>query len=77
LTPTSSTDDTDDEGVFDAVDVSITGATITARYAVIYKDTGTPSTSPIVCVIDFLADKTSTEGTFAIAFAAEGIINLG
>lgn len=76
LTVTSSTDDTDDEGVFDATDVSFTSATITARYAVIYKDTGTPSTSPIVCEIDFGSDQSSTAGTFTISFAAEGIINI-
>ena len=77
LTVTSSTDDTDNEGVFDAADVSLTSATITARYAVIYKDTGTPGTSPIACTIDFSTDQTSTVGTFAIAFHADGIINLG
>ena len=77
LTCTGSTDDTDDEGVLDATDVSITSATITARYAVIYKDTGTPSTSPIIGVIDFGSNQTSTAGTFAITFASEGIINLG
>ena len=76
LTVTGSTDDTDDEGVFDAVDVSWTGATITARYAVIYKSTGTASTSPIICVIDFGSNQISTNGTFAITFAAEGILNL-
>lgn len=73
---TVSTDDTDDEGVFDAADVSITGASITARYAVIRKDTGVASTSPIICVIDFGSNVTSTAGTFAITFAAEGILNL-
>lgn len=76
LTCTGSTDDTDDEGVFDATDVSITGATITARYAAIYKDTGTPSTSPIIAVIDFGSNQASTGGTFTITFAAEGILNL-
>lgn len=76
LTVAGSTDDTDDEGVFDATDVSFTNATITARYAVIYKDTGTPSTSPIICVIDFGSNQISTLGTFAITFAAEGILNL-
>lgn len=76
LTKSSTTDDTDDEGVFDASDVSITGATISARYAAIYKDTGTPGTSPIICVIDFGETKSSTTGTFAITFAAEGILNL-
>lgn len=77
LTPTLSTDDTDNEGVFDATDVSFTSATITARYAVIYKSTGTASTSPLVLYIDFATDQTSTSGTFSITFAAEGILNLG
>lgn len=76
LTTSLSTDDTDDEGVFDATDVSITSATITARYAIIRKDTGTASTSPLVLYIDFGSDQTSTGGTFAITFAAEGILNL-
>ena len=76
LTTTVSTDDTDNEGVFDATDVSITGATITARYAIIRKDTGTASTSPLVLYIDFGSNQTSTVGTFAITFAAEGILNL-
>jgi len=76
LTWTGSTDDTDDEGVGDATDVSITGATITARYAAIYKSTGTPGESPIIAVIDFGSNQTSTAGTFTIAFAAEGIVNL-
>lgn len=76
LSVTTSQDNTDDEGVFDAVDVSFTSATITARYAVIYKSTGTASTSPLICLIDFGSNQTSTAGTFAITFAAEGIINL-
>lgn len=76
LTVTTSQDNTDDEGVFDAVDVSFTSATITARAAVVYKSTGTPSTSPLVCYIDFGSNQTSTAGTFTITFAAEGILNL-
>jgi len=77
LTVTTSKDDIDNEGVFDAVDVSITTATITARYAVIRKDTGVATTSPLIAVIDFGSDQSSSNGTFTIAFAAEGIINLG
>lgn len=76
LSVTLSQDNTDNEGVFDATDVSFTSATITARYAVIYKSTGTSSTSPLVCLIDFGSNKTSTDGTFTITFAAEGIINI-
>lgn len=76
LTPTISTDDTDDEGVFDATDVSITGASISARYAVIRKDTGVAATSPIILIVDLGSTITSTAGTFAITWAAEGILNL-
>lgn len=76
LAVTISTDDTDDEGVFDATDVSFTTATITARYAIIYKSTGTPATSNLICYIDFGSNQASTAGTFTITFASEGIINL-
>lgn len=74
---TVTADNTDDEGVFDAADTAWSTATITARYAVVYKDTGTPATSPILCIIDFGADKVSTGGTFQITWAAEGIVNIG
>jgi hypothetical protein len=76
LSVTVSQDDTDNEGVFDATDVSFTGATITARGAVIYKSTGTAGTSPLICYIDFGGDIVSTAGTFTVAFSSEGIINL-
>ncbi len=69
-------DNTDNEGVFDADDVTWASSTITARGAVIYKDTGTPSTSPIICYIDFGSDKSSSAGNFTISWNAEGILNL-
>lgn len=69
-------DNTDNEGVFDADDVSWATSTITARGAVIYKDSGVAATSPLIAYIDFGADKSSTAGTFQITWAAEGIINL-
>lgn len=76
LSVTVSVDTTDDEGVFDATDVTWSTSTITARGAVIYKSTGTPSTSKLVCYIDFGADKTSTAGDFTIVWNSEGILNL-
>ncbi|RJQ67327.1 MAG: hypothetical protein C4519_24330 [Desulfobacteraceae bacterium] len=69
-------DNTDNEGVFDADDVTWADSTITARYAVVYKDTGTPSTSPIIQIIDFGEDKVSSAGPFTITWNAEGILNL-
>lgn len=69
-------DNTDNEGVFDADDLTWAASTITARGAVIYKSTGTASTSAIIAYIDFGSDKTSSSGNFTIQFAAEGILNL-
>lgn len=70
-------DNTDDEGVFDADDLSFTSATITARYAIIYKSTGVASTSPLIGYVDFGTNVTSTLGTFSIPWLTEGILNLG
>lgn len=58
-------------------DLAFTGATITARGALIYNAS---KTNKAVCVLDFTTDKTSTAGTFTIAFpaaaAATAIIRL-
>lgn len=69
-------DTTDNEGVFDADDVVWTNATITARYALIYKDTGSASTSPLIGYIDFGANQSSQNADFTIQWNAEGILNL-
>lgn len=58
---------------FDADDVVWAGATITARYGVIYKYTGDPATSPLMWLIDFLEDKTATAGDFTIQWNTDGI----
>lgn len=49
----------------DFANVTWTSATITARGALIYKSGGT---NPAVAVLDFGADKTSTNGDFEIQF---------
>lgn len=72
-----SQDNTDDEGVFDASDTNWAASTITARGAVIYKSTGTASTSPLIAYVDFGSDQSSSSGNFTITWNAEGIINLG
>ena len=74
-TKTTTQDNTDDEGVFDAADTTWSSSTITARYAIIYKDTGTASTSPLICYVDLGEDKTSVSGDFTLSWNAEGIIN--
>jgi hypothetical protein len=50
----------------DFEDISFTAATITARGALIYNDTA--AGDPVVAVLDFGADKTSTTGTFTVQF---------
>jgi len=54
-------------GYTDFADISFTTATITARGALIYNST---DSNKAVCALDFGGNKTSTSGTFAIAFPA-------
>jgi len=75
-TKTTTVDTGNDRAEFDAADTSWTTATITARGAVIYKDTGNPATAPLIGYVDFSSDKTSTAGTFLITWNAEGILQL-
>ncbi len=70
-------DNTDDEGVFDADNVTWSSSSITARGAVIYKSTGTPANDLLIAYIDFGEDKVSSDGDFTITWDAEGILNLG
>lgn len=69
-------DNTNNLAYFDADDVVWSSSTITARYAVIYKDTGTPSTSNLIAVIDFGSDQISSSGNFTIQWSANGILRV-
>lgn len=71
---TVSQDNTNDKGVFDANDVSWTGATLIAYHAVCYDNT--PATKPLVFSIDFGGAQQVTNGTFTITWNANGIINI-
>jgi len=70
-------DNTDNEGVFDADDVTWSNSTITARGAVVYKDSGTPATSWLIFYKDFGSDYSSVAGDFKITWNSEGIVNVG
>lgn len=53
------------------IDVTLPGttwpaSTITARYAVYYVSTGNSATSPLVCIVDFGSDVSSSSGTFTL-----------
>lgn len=71
-----SIDDTDNEGVFDADDVTWAASTITARGAIVYKDSGVAGTSWFICYLDFGSNQSSSSGNFTIQWNAEGILNL-
>lgn len=61
----------------DATDAQWTSATFTARYAVIYKDTGVGSTSPLLGYVDFGGDETVASGTFTIQWdATDGVLSI-
>lgn len=69
-------DNTGNLAKYDADDVVWEEATITARGAVIYKDTADPATDPIIAYIDFTEDKTSTAADFRINWNTDGILTL-
>lgn len=71
--PTSSYDTASDQARFDAADTSWATSTLTARVAVVYKSTGTSTTSPLIFFVNFGADVSTTAGTFAITWDATGL----
>lgn len=75
--PSVTQDNTNDRAAFDAADTSWSTATITARYAVVYKSRGgLSSADELVCYFDFGSDYTSTAGTFTIQWHANGLVLL-
>lgn len=76
-TKTVTQDDTDDEGVFDAADVtfsSLAGGE-TAAAAIIYKEVTNDADSLLIAYVDDV-DFTSNGGDVTIQWNTEGIINL-
>lgn len=58
---------------FDAADAQWMGATFTFRTYVIYLDTGTPGTSPLIAYGSETADVTVTGGTLTLVWDSNGI----
>jgi hypothetical protein len=71
--PTVTYDTASDQVRLDAADVSWTSSTISARYIVIYKSTGSAATSPLIAYIDLGSAQSTTNGTWAITWHADGI----
>lgn len=60
--------------VLDAADVTWASSTITARYAVIYDDSGaTAGQKALLGYVDFGSDQSSTNGNFTITWDSTGI----
>ncbi len=59
----------------DAADVSVATVTVTGvTHLAVYKDTGTPATSPLLGYGTLASSSGSSGGTLAIAWAAAGIL---
>jgi hypothetical protein len=66
-------------GVLTADDITWASSTLTAHYAVVYKDSGTPSTSPLVGYIDFASDESTVSADFKLTWpvaSAGGIVKI-
>lgn len=68
--------------VIDSADPQWTAATFQARYGVLYKDTGVASTSPLICLLEFMDDTLTTpqdvsvsNSTLTIQLPALGYFN--
>lgn len=58
----------------DGDDVVWAGSTITARYGIIYYDTGVAATSPLLAYVDFGGDVSSSSSDFTVAWSTSGIL---
>lgn len=63
--------------VLDAADVTWANSTITARYAVVYDNTGgSAAAKPLIGFVDLVSDQASNNGNFTIEWDASGILRI-
>ena len=63
--------------ILDAADAVWASSTITARYAVIYDDSGaTNAQKVLIGYVDFGSDQSSTNGNFTVTWDATGIVRI-
>lgn len=72
----TSYDTTSNETRLIAANAQWTSASFTAAKAVIFKDTGTASTSPLLGYVDFGGNETVSSGTFTIQWDATGVLKI-
>lgn len=74
---TSTYDGTNNVIILDAADVTWSSSTITARYAVVYDDSGASAAAkPLIGYVDFGSDQSSTNGNFTITWDSTGIVRI-
>lgn len=70
---TSAYDSTTDQARYDGPDIAQATTTVTARNGVVYRSTGTDTTSALISGIDFGADVSTTAGTFSMVWDTTGV----
>lgn len=74
---TISYDGTNNVIVLDAADTTWSSSTITARYAVVYDDSGASAAAKaLIGYVDFGSDQSSTNGNFTITWDSTGIVRI-
>lgn len=68
-------DNATNKAIVDADDVTWTASTMTFRYGILYRDTGTPATSPLIKLIDFGIEQSTSGTDFPVTWSAAGILN--
>ncbi|CAB4191278.1 hypothetical protein UFOVP1212_18 [uncultured Caudovirales phage] len=70
-------DGTNNVIILDAADTTWSSSTITARYAVVYDDSGaTAGAKALIGYVDFGSDQSSTNGNFTITWDSTGIVRI-
>lgn len=73
-TPVVNVDTATNTLTLDADDVTTAGLSVSCRWAVIYVDTGTPSTSPVVAYVDLSEGVGGNVTVTGIAWDTDGIV---
>ena len=70
-------DGTNNVIILDAADTTWSSSTITARYAVVYDDSGASNAAKaLIGYVDFGSDQSSTNGNFTITWDSTGIVRI-
>jgi len=69
-------DTVNDRSVFTADDVEWAGATLTARFLAVYKDTGVAGTSELLGYIQFATNQSVSGANFVIQWGSVGILTI-